>query len=144
MARRFTKYPSNYVKASDEMLLDNDRHVSQLSFDFIGDIDYVTLCSIVGDALKNQNCIMIGTDLDGIDYSGYPEYADANVKQFGCDYVWKEPYSGNDSALEAEIRKNLSNYGIEIIGYANGWEDVEHAYKSWKKSDIGGYEDWEI
>ena len=145
MKRTFTKYPSGYVRAStDEPLLSNGRHVSQLSFDFIGNVDYDVLCSIVEAALKNQNCIMIGANLEGVDYSGYPEYRDADVAQFGCDYVWKEPYSGDDDILESEIRSRLSDLGVDIIGFGNQWESVEHAYKSWKKSDIGGYEDWGI
>lgn len=110
MAKKFTKYPSNYVKAS---MGDTCR---QLSFDYIitGMHDNDIARHIYEVFEEQHGCTVNGIDYELVDYSDVPEYADADVRQIGVAFTCNG--SCNENAILQDLSEALYNAGYEIIG----------------------------
>ena len=95
----------------------NEDHLSGISFDFIvSDEGYeFNWMEVRFDrAFRKIGLELVGFDIREVDYSMYPEYADANIAQGGIDFKWIDDY--NQSAIEETLASVLRDQGCELIG----------------------------
>lgn len=93
---------------------------SSCSFDFVyvsKDYEnaYRTLTDIANVTCQEFGLEFIGSDIDSVDYSNYPEYADEEVGQFRFDFMSTESYPAED--LIDMIDEKAQRIGYQIIGY---------------------------
>lgn len=129
MGRKFTKYPSNYVKASESPygygrpLFDKEYEYEQLygkfasfSFDFVAPNGYsdADVESIVKDAFQDEGCKVIAVDFRSVDYPDWQASYAAAPAQVGCDFNYRDDY--DELAIIDTLRDYMAQSGYEVIG----------------------------
>jgi hypothetical protein len=113
MKRRFTKYPSGYVRASS---YDSDVWNMELSIDYgIRGLHNNNLQEVIRDVLNEYGCKVNGFSYATSDYVNSEEYADYEVNQvvvsFTCEFTCDE------HSMTKRLEKELYNSGYYVIDY---------------------------
>lgn len=128
MKRKFTKYPSNYVRASKGRRqppygFDKEYEMSRLyggtanlSFDFIAPngVDEAVIRDIIDDAFMGYE--VNNVDFRSVDYPNWQaDYASA-PRQIGVAFTYDVDVGYDDEAILDDLCDQMRAYGYEIIG----------------------------
>ena len=113
----------------------DNKEMSQVSFDFMHD-GYYTMDDIdrvIRLAFDAAGVEFVASDYYSVDYSMYPDLADADISQASADFTWNSDKGYDQKIITDVIRKELSAIGYELVGI--DYNSLDHVISSTEKED---------